>query len=67
MSPEQAADEPVDARSDLYALGVVGYLAVSGQLPFEAPNLHALIVRQATEPPPVLRALPRDFRQRSRQ
>jgi predicted Ser/Thr protein kinase len=51
MSPEQAANEPVDGRSDLYALGVVGYLAVSGRLPFEAPNLPALLVRQATEVP----------------
>jgi serine/threonine-protein kinase len=50
MSPEQAAGESVDGRSDIYALGVVGYLAVSGRLPFEAPNLPALLVRQATEP-----------------
>ena len=59
MSPEQASGEPLDGRSDLYALGVVGYLAVSGRLPFEAPNLPALLVRQATEAPPsVLRAAP---------
>ena len=59
MSPEQAANEPVDGRSDLYSLGVVGYLATSGRLPFEAPNLPALLVRQATETPPaVLRAAP---------
>jgi predicted Ser/Thr protein kinase len=59
MSPEQAANEPVDGRSDLYSLGVVGYLAASGRLPFEAPNLPALLVRQATETPPgVLRAAP---------
>src|SRR5215203_1517507 len=59
MSPEQAASEPIDGRSDIYALGVVGYLAVSGRLPFETTNLPALLVRQATEAPPsVLRAAP---------
>jgi predicted Ser/Thr protein kinase len=52
MSPERAANEPVDGRSDLYALGVVGYLAVSGRLPFDEPNIPALLVRQATEAPP---------------
>src|ERR1043166_874021 len=52
MSPEQAANGPVDGRSDIYSLGVVGYLAVSGRLPFESNNLHAVLVRQATEAPP---------------
>ena len=59
MSPEQAASEAVDGRSDIYSLGVVGYVAVSGRLPFEATNLPALLVRQATETPPsVQRAAP---------
>jgi serine/threonine-protein kinase len=59
MSPEQAAAEPLDGRSDIYALGVVGYLAVSGRLPFESSNLPALLVRQATEnAPSVTRAAP---------
>jgi eukaryotic-like serine/threonine-protein kinase len=51
MSPEQAANETIDGRSDIYALGVVGYLAVSGRLPFEASNVPALLLRQATEKP----------------
>ena len=59
MSPEQAAGEPVDGRSDIYALGVVGFLAASGRLPFEPSNLPALVVRQATEEPPsVMHASP---------
>ena len=59
MSPEQAANEPIDGRSDIYALGVVGYLALSGRLPYEAPTVHALLLRQATEEPPsVMRAAP---------
>ena len=51
MSPEQALGEPVDGRSDIYALGVVGHLAVSGRLPFEASDLSALVLKQATETP----------------
>ncbi|HEV7994580.1 MAG TPA: serine/threonine-protein kinase [Gemmatimonadaceae bacterium] len=52
MSPEQAASAPVDARSDLYSLGVVGYLAVSGRLPFKASGLPALMERQSGAPAP---------------
>jgi len=54
MSPEQAAGDPVDARSDLYSLGVVGYYMVSGQLPFTAPTMQGVLAKQITQvPPPV--------------
>lgn len=52
MSPEQAAGEPVDGRSDLYALGVVGFLALTGTMPFEAESLTALLAMQVTRPAP---------------
>ncbi len=59
MSPEQAAGDPLDGRSDIYALGVVGYVAVSGRLPFDSSNVPALLLRQATEKPPsVMSAAP---------
>src|SRR5256886_2782430 len=54
MSPEQALGEHVDARSDLYALGVVGYFALSGKLPFEAEKAAEVLAKQVTEPAPPL-------------
>jgi serine/threonine-protein kinase len=52
MSPEQAAGEPVDGRSDLYALGVVAFFALTGALPFEAESVTALLAMQVTRPAP---------------
>jgi eukaryotic-like serine/threonine-protein kinase len=54
MSPEQALGETVDARSDLYSLGVVGYFALSGTLPFEAEEATEVLAKQVTEPAPPL-------------
>ncbi|HEY0996384.1 MAG TPA: serine/threonine-protein kinase, partial [Gemmatimonadaceae bacterium] len=57
MSPEQAAGESLDGRSDLYALGIVGFFALSGSLPFDAPSAHALMAKQLTQPAPPLAEL----------
>lgn len=58
-SPEQIAGGDVDGRSDIYALGVVGYYVVSGRLPYEARSVPALVGKQLGEPaPPVERAAP---------
>ena len=59
MSPEQARGEPVDARSDIYSLGVVAYYALSGRLPFHATTDAALLALHIAEPaPPMLDVAP---------
>jgi eukaryotic-like serine/threonine-protein kinase len=54
MSPEQARGQPVDHRSDLYAIGVVAYQAVTGHVPFQAETFNELIFKIALETPPPL-------------
>ena len=52
MSPEQAVgDRDVDGRSDLYALGVLGYQMITGRVPFTAANPMALLMKQVGEKP----------------
>jgi serine/threonine-protein kinase len=59
MAPEQVVTDPVDGRTDLYALGVVLFRALSGRLPFEDRDKLRLMARQLLEPsPPLVFALP---------
>jgi eukaryotic-like serine/threonine-protein kinase len=53
MSPEQAKGaRSLDARSDLYAVGVILYEAITGQVPFNAETFNELIFKIALESPP---------------
>jgi len=62
MSPEQAAGErDVDGRSDLYSLGVVTYQMLTGELPFTAPTVAGILMKQITEPAPVLHEVRKDI------
>ncbi len=60
MSPEQAVGGPVDARSDLYSLGVVGFFTLSGGLPFEGPDAMTVLARHVTDPAPPLTSVASD-------
>ncbi|HET9295007.1 MAG TPA: serine/threonine-protein kinase [Gemmatimonadales bacterium] len=55
MAPEQAAADPdIDHRVDIYALGIVAYEMLTGDLPFDAPTPQAMLAAHvAIEPAPV--------------
>jgi serine/threonine protein kinase/formylglycine-generating enzyme required for sulfatase activity len=57
MAPEQADGRAIDARTDLYALGVVLYEMLTGRVPFDADTPMAVLTKHAYEPPPPPRSL----------
>jgi hypothetical protein len=57
VSPEQAAGEPLDGRSDLYSLGVTAFYTLTGRHPFDAPDTAALLFQHQTLPAPPVASL----------
>ncbi|MBK6489518.1 MAG: serine/threonine protein kinase [Gemmatimonadetes bacterium] len=52
MSPEQAAGDTVDGRSDLYSLGLVAWYAITGRTAMTGETTQKILVKQLTEPVP---------------
>jgi serine/threonine protein kinase len=61
MSPEQCIGGTLDARSDIYAFGVLMYEALTGSLPFRARNRQALLEHHQRSRPRSMRQLRRDL------
>jgi serine/threonine protein kinase len=57
MSPEQVLGDPMDGRADIYALGIVLYRLLSGQLPFSNNSVTALINAHVDMPIPDIRSV----------
>src|SRR4029079_515560 len=49
MTPEQIAGDPLDARSDIYSLGLVAFNILTGRLPFNSKTAQEAVIMPLTE------------------
>jgi serine/threonine-protein kinase len=61
MSPEQLQGRVVTGSSDLFSLAITAYQLLTGQLPFRADSMPALMLKIAQEPHPRIRSLRPDL------
>jgi len=57
MSPEQIRGKPLDARSDIYALGIVAFEMFTGKLPFQGRNAQEMMIARLRSQPTPIRQL----------
>lgn len=61
MSPEQARGDKVDARTDIYSMGVMLYEMLAGTVPFESESSFGVLMKHLNEPPPPIFGISSDL------
>ena len=61
MSPEQSRGVETDARSDIYAMGIILYELLTGRVPFNAENPLGILIKHLQEVPPAFQAIRPDL------